>query len=66
MPKTPMFNTPLPFDELVEAIKGRRSIYGYISGLRFDRVAPGEAWSSLRTAQSSSATPRRVFFTAAS
>ena len=47
MPKTPMFNTPLPFDELVEAIKGRRSIYGYISGLRFDRVAPGEAWSSL-------------------
>ena len=42
-----MFNTPLPFDELVEAIKGRRSIYGYISGLRFDRVAPGEAWSSL-------------------
>ena len=42
-----MFNTPLPFDELVEAIKGRRSIYGSISGLRFDRVAPGEAWSSL-------------------
>jgi uncharacterized protein (TIGR00369 family) len=47
MPKTPIFNTPLPFDELAEAIKGRRSIYGYISGLRFDRVAPGEAWSSL-------------------
>ena len=47
MPKTPIFNTPLPFDELAEAIKGRRSIYGYISGLRLDRVAPGEAWSSL-------------------
>jgi len=47
MPKTPIFNTPLPFDELAEAVKGRRSIYGYISGLRLDRVAPGEAWSSL-------------------
>lgn len=47
MPKTPILNTPLPFDELAEAIKGRRSIYGYISGLRLDRVAPGEAWSSL-------------------
>src|SRR5208282_5026948 len=47
MPKTPIVNTPLPFDKLAEAIKGRRSIYGYISGLRFDRVAPGEAWSSL-------------------
>ena len=47
MPKTPIFNTPLPFYELAEAIKGRRSIYGYISGLRLDRVAPGEAWSSL-------------------
>jgi uncharacterized protein (TIGR00369 family) len=47
MPKTPIFNTPLPFDELAEAIKGRRSIYGYISGLRLNRVAPAEAWSSL-------------------
>jgi uncharacterized protein (TIGR00369 family) len=47
MPKTPILNTPLPFDELAEAIKGRRSIYGYISGLRLDRSAPGEAWSSL-------------------
>ena len=47
MPKTPIFNTPLPFDELAEAIKGRRSIYGYISGLRLDRLTPGEAWSSL-------------------
>jgi len=47
MPKTPILNTPLPFDELAEAIKGRRSIYGYISGLRLDRLAPGEAWSSL-------------------
>ncbi len=47
MPKTPILNTPLPFDELAEAIKGRRSIYGYNSGLRLDRLAPGEAWSSL-------------------
>jgi uncharacterized protein (TIGR00369 family) len=47
MPKAPILNTPLPFDELAEAIKGRRSVYGYISGLRLDRSAPGEAWSSL-------------------
>ncbi len=40
-------NPPLPFDELTEAIKARRSVYGYISGLRLDRAAPGEAWSSL-------------------
>ena len=40
-------NAPLSFDELAEAIKGRRSAYGYISGLRLDRAAPGEAWSSL-------------------
>ncbi len=38
---------PLPFDELTEAIKARRSVYGYISGLKLDRAAPGEAWSSL-------------------
>ena len=38
---------PLPFDELTEAIKARRSVYGYISGLRLDRAASGEAWSSL-------------------
>jgi uncharacterized protein (TIGR00369 family) len=37
----------LPFDELAEAIKARRSVYGAISGLRLDRAAPGEAWSSL-------------------
>src|SRR6516225_5250575 len=47
MSKTPTTNAPLPFDELAEAIKGRRSVYGYISGLRLDRAAPGEAWSSL-------------------
>ena len=47
MSKTSILNTPLPFDELAEAIKGRRSVYGYISGLRLDRAAPGEAWSSL-------------------
>ncbi len=40
-------NTPLPFDELAEAIKARRSVYGSVSGLRLDRAAPGEAWSSL-------------------
>jgi uncharacterized protein (TIGR00369 family) len=47
MSKTSMINTPLQFDELAKAIKGRRSVYGYISGLRLDRAAPGEAWSSL-------------------
>ena len=40
-------NTPLPFDQLARAIEARRSDYGYISGLRLDRSAPGEAWSSL-------------------
>jgi uncharacterized protein (TIGR00369 family) len=40
-------NTPLPFDQLAKAIEARRSVYGYISGLRLDRAAPGEAWSSL-------------------
>ncbi len=38
---------PLPFDQLAQAIKARRSVYGFISGLRLDRAAPGEAWSSL-------------------
>jgi uncharacterized protein (TIGR00369 family) len=38
---------PLPFDELAQAIKARRSVYGYISGLKLERAAPGEAWSSL-------------------
>src|SRR5437764_12396862 len=47
MPKTPTPNAPLPFDELAGAIKGRRSVYGSISGLQLDRAAPGEAWSSL-------------------
>ena len=47
MSKTPILDTPLPFDELAEAIKGRRSVYGHISGLQLDRAAPGEAWSSL-------------------
>src|SRR5450756_1090026 len=45
MPKSS--NTPLPFDQLAKAIEARRSVYGYISGLRLDRTAPGEAWSSL-------------------
>src|SRR5438034_5760649 len=47
MSKTPILHTPMPFDELAEAIEGRRSVYGLISGLRLDRAAPGEAWSSL-------------------
>ena len=40
-------STTLSFEELAEAIKGRRSDYGRISGLQLDRFAPGEAWSSL-------------------
>lgn len=40
-------NAPLPFEQLAQAIEARRSVYGYISGLRLDRAAPGEAWSSL-------------------
>ncbi len=47
MSETSTFNTPLPFDELAEAIKRRRSTYGQISGLQLDRAAPGEAWSCL-------------------
>src|ERR1700688_1587176 len=39
---------PLPFDELAQAIKARRSVYGYISGLALDRAAPGEAWTTLK------------------
>jgi uncharacterized protein (TIGR00369 family) len=43
---TPL-NTSLPFELLAKAIDARRSVYGSISGLRLDRAAPGEAWSSL-------------------
>src|SRR5437762_13372663 len=39
--------TAIPFEELAEAIKGRRSDYGQFSGLQLDSAAPGEAWSSL-------------------
>jgi uncharacterized protein (TIGR00369 family) len=38
---------PLPFEKLAKAIESRRSVYGTISGLRLDRAAAGEAWSSL-------------------
>jgi uncharacterized protein (TIGR00369 family) len=38
---------PLPFDALLPAVAGRRSSYGYISGLALDRAAPGEVWTSL-------------------
>src|SRR3954453_22516428 len=44
MPSSP---TTLSFEDLAEAIKGRRSDYGQISGLQLDRFAPREAWSSL-------------------
>src|SRR3982750_3080126 len=44
---TKSLNAPLPFDQLPKAIEARRSVYGYVSGLRLDRAAPGEAWSSL-------------------
>src|ERR1700761_1338611 len=47
MSNSPNPNTPLAFDELAAAIQRRRSTYGHISGLRLDRAAPGEAWSSL-------------------
>jgi uncharacterized protein (TIGR00369 family) len=47
MSEPPTVNTPLPFDQLAAAIQDRRSVYGHISGLRLDRAAPGEAWSSL-------------------
>src|SRR5580692_7876109 len=40
-------NAPLPFDQLAKAITALRSVYGSISGLRIDRFARGEAWSSL-------------------
>src|SRR3954470_18301885 len=39
--------TTLSFEDLAEAIRGRRSDYGQISGLQLDRFAPREAWSSL-------------------
>ena len=47
MSEAPKVDTPLPFDELADAIKSHRSVYGHISGLQLDRAAPGEAWSSL-------------------
>src|SRR5882762_2262371 len=47
MSETPTLDTPLPFDELVDAIRSHRSVYGHISGLRLDRAAPGESWASL-------------------
>src|SRR6267154_4725298 len=44
---SPSPSPPLPFDQLLHAVGARRSVYGYISGLRLDRAASGEAWSSL-------------------
>lgn len=34
-------------NDLFEAIKLRRSVYGHASGLKLDKLARGEAWSSL-------------------
>src|SRR3954466_13981381 len=47
MSKTPQAYTPLPFDELANAIRGHRSVYGNRSGLLLARVAPGATWGSL-------------------
>jgi len=47
MSDTPETPTSPPFGGLAEAIKGRRSFYGHVSGLQLDRAAPGEAWLSL-------------------
>jgi len=47
MPDTSDPSKPLSFNDLVEAIRQRRSTYGHISGLRLDRAAPAEAWTSL-------------------
>ena len=37
----------LSFDDKARMIQNRRSIHGGIIGLKLDRYAPGEAWSSL-------------------
>src|ERR1700743_3630280 len=42
-----MTDTPLPFDDLVKAVQGRRSFYGAISGLQLDPAAPAEVWPTL-------------------
>ena len=47
MSEPPEIDTPLSFDELADAIRSHRSVYGHISGLRLDRVASGKSWSSL-------------------
>ena len=75
---TKSLNAPLSFDQLAKAIEARRSVYGSISGLRLDRAAPGEAWSSLpyrpvfvgdtsqaHTAGSAAARPRAHAYAAA-
>ncbi|MDU6372810.1 MAG: hotdog domain-containing protein [Bradyrhizobium sp.] len=47
MTDTQPSTAPPSFDALAEAIRHRRSVYGHLSGLRMDRYAPGEAWSTL-------------------
>jgi len=46
MSETPTYEK-LPFEELARAVHKRRSVYGFLSGLKLDRSAPGEAWTSL-------------------
>jgi hypothetical protein len=59
-------NAPLPFEQLAKAIEARHSVYGFISGLRLDRVARGEAWSNLPYRVFSSVISQQAFSTAAS
>src|SRR3954447_7989560 len=47
MSEPPQGDTSLPFEELADAIRSHRSVYGHSSGLLLDRAAPGEAWASL-------------------
>ena len=46
MSQTPAYPT-LPFEELSKAVHKRRSVYGFLSGLKLDRAEPGEAWATL-------------------
>lgn len=47
MSEQPSASPPFSFDDLVAAVRKRRSVYGYLSGLKIDRIERGEAWSSL-------------------
>ena len=43
----PSEHPTMSFEELSKAVHKRRSVYGFISGLKLDRAEPGEAWTSL-------------------